>query len=315
MKKTLIILIMVLSSIGYGAWDNTKPSDSGTWNTAAGYIRANWDALEAILGTDLSTFDVNIITVDTAHVGAFDVNTIDANAADITTLTATNATISGVITAGAEIVMSTFGTIYNNTTDGNDTGGMTIQGGGNNNTQRGGSIYCFGNEHAIYPGRIVLVPGFSSGTVNASIDAFAHKIINVVDPGAMQDAATKNYVDTTAVIGNYGNVTTITTQIETTETDEVAATLAATNIFVVATCSATTDDRAVFKGKTCTTSGGTFIFRAAMSVYGYSNDLTGDSFSMFVKKGEYWKITRECHSSSTYGNATTRTYCTIAIGN
>ena len=196
MKKTLIILIMVLSSIGYGAWDNTKPADSGTWNTAAGYIRANWDALEAIFGTDLSTFDVNIITVDTAHVGAFDVNTIDANAADITTLTATNATISGVITAGAEIVMSTSGIIYNNTTDGNDTGGMTIQGGGNNNTSRGGSIYCFGNEHSIYPGRIVLVPGFSSGTVDANIDAFAHKIINVVDPGAMQDAATKNYVDT-----------------------------------------------------------------------------------------------------------------------
>ena len=199
MKKTLIILIMVLSSIGYGAWDNTKPSDSGTWNTAAGYIRANWDALEAILGTDLSTFDVNIITVDTAHVGAFDVNTIDANTADITTLTSTTLTSTSLKLNNIDVNTIGFnasGTFYCNTADSADNASIYMIGSSSTGVTRGASIVVFGNEHSTYPGQVMFSPGYLTGTTDANINATTHRIMNVVDPSAMQDAATKNYVDT-----------------------------------------------------------------------------------------------------------------------
>ena len=194
MKKTLIILIMVLSSIGYGAWDNTKPADSGTWNTAAGYIRANWDALEAILGTDLSTFDVNIITVDTAHVGAFDVNTIDANTADITTLTSTNLKLNNIDVN--TIGFNASGTFYCNTADSADNASIYMIGSSSAEVTRGASIVVFGNEHSTYPGQVMFSPGYLTGTTDANINATTHRIMNVVNPCAMQDAATKNYVDT-----------------------------------------------------------------------------------------------------------------------
>ncbi len=36
--------------------------------------------------------------------------------------------------------------------------------------------------------------------IDADLDAQTHKVINVVDPTSAQDAATKNYVDTHAVV-------------------------------------------------------------------------------------------------------------------
>ena len=187
MKKTLIILIMVLSSIGYGAWDNTKPSDSGTWNTAAGYIRANWDALEVILGTDLSTFDINII-------GALDVNTIDANAANITTLTSTNLKLNNIDVNTIGFIDG--GTLHCNTADSADNASIYMIGSSSTGVTRGASIVVFGNEHSTYPGQVMFSPGYLTGTTDANINATTHRIMNVVDPSAMQDAATKNYVDT-----------------------------------------------------------------------------------------------------------------------
>lgn len=53
MKNTTIILILLCSAVVFGAWDNDLPSDSQTWNTAAGSIRDNNDALEDVLGVDL----------------------------------------------------------------------------------------------------------------------------------------------------------------------------------------------------------------------------------------------------------------------
>lgn len=46
------------------------------------------------------------------------------------------------------------------------------------------------------------------GAMAANIDMNTHRIVNVVDPAAAQDAATKNYVDTVVVAGS-GNVTTL----------------------------------------------------------------------------------------------------------
>ncbi len=56
MKRRWIILLLTVAWLPWlgAAWFNTLPSDSGTWNIAAGYIRNNWDAIEVVLGVDLS---------------------------------------------------------------------------------------------------------------------------------------------------------------------------------------------------------------------------------------------------------------------
>ena len=55
MKKLIpIFIISVLAGMVYGAWDNDKPGDNQVWNTAAGSIRDNWDAIEVELGIDLA---------------------------------------------------------------------------------------------------------------------------------------------------------------------------------------------------------------------------------------------------------------------
>lgn len=51
----IVVVLLSLISPCFAAWDNDKPADSDAWNTAAASIRANWDALEAIFGTDLAT--------------------------------------------------------------------------------------------------------------------------------------------------------------------------------------------------------------------------------------------------------------------
>ncbi|KKN77701.1 hypothetical protein LCGC14_0358270 [marine sediment metagenome] len=57
MKKIRFILVAWLPMIVFlcvGAWDNTRPGDSIAWNVAAGDIRSNNDAIEVVLGIDLS---------------------------------------------------------------------------------------------------------------------------------------------------------------------------------------------------------------------------------------------------------------------
>lgn len=55
----IVIIIMALILIPvivdtFAAWDNDKPADAQSWNTAASSIRANNDALEVELGIDLN---------------------------------------------------------------------------------------------------------------------------------------------------------------------------------------------------------------------------------------------------------------------
>lgn len=53
----IVVAALLLISIvldGFAAWDNDLPSDAQSWNTAAGKIRDNWDALEVELGVDLA---------------------------------------------------------------------------------------------------------------------------------------------------------------------------------------------------------------------------------------------------------------------
>ena len=91
-----IILFLMLTSCAFGAWDNDKPADSDAWNDAAGYIRANNDALEAILGVDLiyrpmSNYIINVKETTYGAVG--DGSTDDT--------TAIQAAIDAANTAGA----------------------------------------------------------------------------------------------------------------------------------------------------------------------------------------------------------------------
>jgi len=53
-KLFIVLVLLTLVSLCFAAWDNDKPADSDAWNTAAGSIRANWDALETIFGVDLA---------------------------------------------------------------------------------------------------------------------------------------------------------------------------------------------------------------------------------------------------------------------
>lgn len=51
--KKLILIFLLLCATAFGAWDNDKPADNRVWNLAAGDIRDNNDAIEAIWGVGL----------------------------------------------------------------------------------------------------------------------------------------------------------------------------------------------------------------------------------------------------------------------
>jgi polygalacturonase len=62
MKKYIlfgfIVVLVAWFPIFMGAWDNTLPSDTSTWNTAAGFIRDNWDAIEGGLSPVVTVYNV-----------------------------------------------------------------------------------------------------------------------------------------------------------------------------------------------------------------------------------------------------------------
>jgi hypothetical protein len=130
-------------------------------------------------------------------------------------------------------------------------------------------------------------------------------------PTTDYQVADKKYVDDQG-IGNYGTVTTITADVATTETNEIAPVQAATNLWVVANCSCTNDNRITVRGYTGTTSSPA-TFRQAMFLWsGFTTNIQADSFMMFVKNGEYYKVT--AISQDGYKTGITRNYCTIPIG-
>ncbi len=47
-------IFLILAGVSFGVWDNDEPADSTQWNVAAGFIRANNDAIEVVLGVGLS---------------------------------------------------------------------------------------------------------------------------------------------------------------------------------------------------------------------------------------------------------------------
>jgi len=55
----IILLVLMSSSLCFAGWDNTLPADNTVWNVAAGYIRNNWDALEAVFGVDFANVSIS----------------------------------------------------------------------------------------------------------------------------------------------------------------------------------------------------------------------------------------------------------------
>ena len=118
--------------------------------------------------------------------------------------------------------------------------------------------------------------------------------------------------------GNYGN-TIIKSECPDTDLNhvqvEIESTLAATDLLLFASFQTTGSgwSRAGYKGYTGATSNPT-TFRAAMSVqddtWGPGASWAAQSFVMFVKKGEYYKVTRQCD-----GPNITRYYSIVAVGN
>ncbi len=51
----MILALLLICPYVYAAWDNDLPADISDWNDAAGEIRANNDALEAVFGVDLAS--------------------------------------------------------------------------------------------------------------------------------------------------------------------------------------------------------------------------------------------------------------------
>ena len=119
---------------------------------------------------------------------------------------------------------------------------------------------------------------------------------------------------------NYGSIITNTGVSTEVESDEIGATLASTDLLLFAVVQPSDTSgwiRYGFKGYTSPTSGGTYILRAGMSAQDDTNGAGApwgvQSFTMFVKKGEYYKVTKQ----GLWGEEgkLTRTYTTLPVGN
>jgi hypothetical protein len=120
--------------------------------------------------------------------------------------------------------------------------------------------------------------------------------------------------------GNYGSTINRTDISTETEEDEISATRATTDLLVFGVVQPSVSSgwtRYGFKGYTSPTFGGTYVLRAAMSAQDDTNGggapWSVQSFVMFVKKGEYYKITKQGLWGA--ADSLTRTYTTIPIGN
>jgi len=105
-EVAIIIILLALVGLCFGAWDNTLPADNNVWNTAAAMIRANWDALEVELGVDLNEahpyYQAAAPTFKPDGATAFDADDlgrvwIDSDNNRIYVLTATTPTWSDII--------------------------------------------------------------------------------------------------------------------------------------------------------------------------------------------------------------------------
>lgn len=114
--------------------------------------------------------------------------------------------------------------------------------------------------------------------------------------------------------GSWETTVTKTAAVPTSETDEIASTLAATDLVIHGCCynTGTSSMRCNFKGYTDAGNPPTTI-RGRMSLWGDGQTIAGagSSFTMFVKKGDYYKVT--ARGQSGYVNDVDRTYDRIAV--
>lgn len=73
-------------------------------------------------------------------------------------------TITGPINTASDYVMNGNSSLRRSTSDGSDTGSVSVTGGGAVGQTRGASVTVHGNEHASQPGKVTLVPGNITGS-------------------------------------------------------------------------------------------------------------------------------------------------------
>lgn len=89
-EVTIIVMALGLLSFCFAAWDNTKPADSDALYGWPASIRANWDALEAVMGVDLAYTPLSnyIINIQDAPYSADPTGVADSTSAIQDALTA-----------------------------------------------------------------------------------------------------------------------------------------------------------------------------------------------------------------------------------
>lgn len=82
--------------------------------------------------------------------------------------------LTGPVSMTHDLTVTTGWAIKLNTSNGSDAGGLTVTGGGAVDTARGAGIQYFGNEHASFPGSILIYAGDQvGGVVEVYTGAFA----------------------------------------------------------------------------------------------------------------------------------------------
>ena len=170
-------------------------------------------------------------------------------------------------------------------------------------------------------GNVDLIKAGKNEADDTEVAILPDGVRTATDALATEDTAVANVATVDAKIASvkfndWETTVTKTSAVPTSETDEISSTLAATDLWVIANCynTGTSSMRCNFKGYTDAANPPTTI-RGRMSLWGDGQTIAGasGSFTMFVKKGDYYKITAIGQSS--YVADVDRTYDRISVGN
>ena len=114
MKKLAILLILLCTCLTtHAVFDKTLPADSSVWNAAAGEIRDNWEALEDIIGTPVSTWGDSFVEAITA-IGSTEVTLLIDTAEPVAAGVTVNANTTLLFRQGGSLAIATGNTVIIN---------------------------------------------------------------------------------------------------------------------------------------------------------------------------------------------------------